>query len=75
MHVYFKVNIPVPTFGQPESEQHDLTKQGSEPEEKQKPSENSAALEALKPTPFTKNVAELDYPKDKGKVGSNIMFS
>ncbi|XP_015274770.1 PREDICTED: Golgi membrane protein 1 [Gekko japonicus] len=63
---HYQVNIPVPTFGQPEFQQHDLTKQGNKPEEKQKISENSAALEAPKPTPFIKNVAELDYYKDKG---------
>ncbi|KAL8203355.1 UNVERIFIED_CONTAM: hypothetical protein K2H54_049635 [Gekko kuhli] len=60
------IKLVVPTFGQPEFQQHDLTKQGNEPEEKQKISENSAALEASKPTPFIRNVAELDYHKDKG---------
>ncbi|XP_077200752.1 Golgi membrane protein 1 isoform X2 [Paroedura picta] len=62
---HYQVNIPVPTFGLPEFQQRDLTKQGNEPEEKQKISENSATLEVPKPTPFIKNV-ELDYHKDKG---------
>ncbi|XP_054843636.1 Golgi membrane protein 1 [Eublepharis macularius] len=63
---HYQVNIPVPTFGPPEFLQHDLTKQGNEPEEKQKISENLTALESSKPTPSIKNVVELDYHKDKG---------
>nr|XP_056704085.1 Golgi membrane protein 1 [Euleptes europaea] len=62
----YQVNVPVPTFGQPEFQQRDLTKLGNEPEEKQKISENSEASEAPKPTPFMKNVAELDYHKGRG---------
>ncbi|XP_060091422.1 Golgi membrane protein 1 [Heteronotia binoei] len=63
---HYQVYIPVPTFAQPEFQQHDLTKQGNEPEEKQKITENSVALETPKPTPFIQNVGELDYHKDKG---------
>ncbi|XP_048360541.1 Golgi membrane protein 1 isoform X1 [Sphaerodactylus townsendi] len=62
----YQIDIPVPTFGQLEFQQRDLTKQGNEPEEKQKISKISEALEAPKPTPFIKNVAEPDYHKYRG---------
>ncbi|XP_066473856.1 Golgi membrane protein 1 isoform X2 [Tiliqua scincoides] len=60
------VNIQVPTAGQPEVMQHDLTKQGNEPQEKHQISDSSLKLEALKSTPIIKNVAELDYHRAKG---------
>lgn len=62
-----KVNIQVPTVGQSEAMQQDLTKQGNELQEKLK------YLDSLKfeATPIIKNVAELDYHKLKGKPLSN----
>ncbi|KAJ6669636.1 hypothetical protein lerEdw1_000185 [Lerista edwardsae] len=61
-----QVNIQVPTAGQPEVMQHDLTKQGNEPQEKRQFSDGSLKLGALKPTPIINNIAELDYHKAKG---------
>ncbi|XP_053149740.1 Golgi membrane protein 1 [Hemicordylus capensis] len=58
-----QVNIQVPTIELSEFQQHDLTKQGNEPQNKLQISDNSLKLEALKPTPIIKNPAELDYHK------------
>uniref|UniRef100_A0A8D0E1I5 Golgi membrane protein 1 n=2 Tax=Salvator merianae TaxID=96440 RepID=A0A8D0E1I5_SALMN len=65
-------NVQVPTFEQPEFQQRDLTKQGNEPKLKQGNeiqekhiSAGSLKSEALKPSPFMNNVAELDYHRGK----------
>lgn len=71
MNIYCVLKVQVPTVGQPEVMQHDLTKQGNEPQEKRQSSDSSLKLEALKPTPIIKNVAELDYHKAKGKSHSS----
>ncbi|XP_033019693.1 Golgi membrane protein 1 [Lacerta agilis] len=58
-----QVNIQEPT----EFQQHDLTKQGNELQGKHYISEDSLKLEISKPTPpIIKNVAELDYQREKG---------
>lgn len=67
MCVCLKINTQVSTFGHPEFHQRDLTKQERELEENHKFLEHSAASEVQQPTPMIKNVAELDYHKDKGK--------
>lgn len=54
-----QVNIQVPTFGQPESQHRDLTKQGSELPEKQE----SSKIETLNPTSMVKHMAEMDDQK------------
>ncbi|KAH0628221.1 hypothetical protein JD844_009093 [Phrynosoma platyrhinos] len=63
----YHVNIHVPTLGQPEFQHHDLTKEGNELEEKHHLSEDSLKLEASRPALTVKNVAELDYHREKGK--------
>ncbi|XP_072848409.2 Golgi membrane protein 1 isoform X1 [Pogona vitticeps] len=63
-----QVNIQVPTFGQPELQHHDLTKQGNELPEKQE----SSKLEALKPTSMVKNMAEMD---DQKKGTSDVVIN
>ena len=55
-----QVHNLVPTFGQPELQHHDLTKQGNELPEKQ-----DLTLEASKPIPVVENMAEVDYLKKR----------
>ncbi|XP_034956049.2 Golgi membrane protein 1 [Zootoca vivipara] len=58
-----QVNIEEPT----EFQQQDLTKQGNELQGKHYVSDDSLKLEISKPTPpIIKNVAELDYRREKG---------
>nr|XP_034956049.1 Golgi membrane protein 1 [Zootoca vivipara]XP_034956050.1 Golgi membrane protein 1 [Zootoca vivipara] len=58
-----QVNIEEPT----EFQQQDLTKQGNELQGKHYTSDDSLKLEISKPTPpIIKNVAELDYRREKG---------
>ncbi|XP_061482739.1 Golgi membrane protein 1 [Rhineura floridana] len=63
----YQVNIQEPTNEQPEFQQHDLTKQGNELQEKHHISVDSLKLEVSNPTPpIIKNVAELVYQREKG---------
>ncbi|KAJ7335586.1 hypothetical protein JRQ81_013527 [Phrynocephalus forsythii] len=61
-----QVHNLVPTFGQPEQQHRDLTKQGNELSEKQ-----DLKLEASKPIPVVENMAEVDDLKRASDVALN----
>nr|XP_060618090.1 Golgi membrane protein 1 [Anolis sagrei ordinatus] len=65
-------NDHVPMFRQPEFQHRDLTKQGNEPEDKSRNSENSLILEASKPAFAGNNVPELDDHRQKGGTNDDI---
>ncbi|XP_042310755.1 Golgi membrane protein 1 isoform X2 [Sceloporus undulatus] len=62
----YHVNIQVPTFGEPEIQHHDLRKEENEPEEKP---------ETSRPALTAKNVAELDYHREKDRTDDDTAVS